>query len=320
MRFPSIPLYRVPVWVWRSLMTMISPGERRRFNVDPIAGLDHVDDVPYVDEPAHHQKLDVIAPRHLTAPAPVYIYFHGGGWTSGDKVAVRKYCATQAAEGVIVVNVNYRMASAVVTMEHMMHDAAAALEWTIAHIDEYGGDPDRIVIGGDSAGGQISALLVAAQTHIELAERYAIRAIDRPARIRGVVQHCSAVDFSVVLERGFVLGLGFVRMLLPHAERRGDLRDPARYLSPIEWVDESYPELFVTTSEQDYFYRANLNFIARARSRGVPVDVLSYGRESRRARHTWQQDYRHPESQEVYARLAAFLQRVTANVEAPLAV
>ena len=38
---------------------------------------------------------------------PVYVYFHGGGWTSGDKASLTKYCA---AGGVVVVNVNYRTA------------------------------------------------------------------------------------------------------------------------------------------------------------------------------------------------------------------
>ncbi|WAB81037.1 alpha/beta hydrolase [Microcella daejeonensis] len=306
------PLARVPVWVWRALMGLIGPAERRRFNVDPIAGVHHVNDVPYVHGGTSEQVLDVLAPHGPREGLPVYVYFHGGGWTSGDKAAVRKYCATQASHGVLVVNVNYRTVSSEVHMAQIMQDAAAALAWAIDHAGEHGGDPARIVVGGDSAGGQIAALLVAAQTRPELRERYGIDAAAPSAAIRGVVQHCTPGDFSTVLERGSVLGRGFVRMLLPQAERKGDLSAPARFLSPIEWIDADYPAVFLTTSERDYFHRASTNFVARARGWGVPVDVLSYGRASRRARHTWQQDYRHPESQEVYRRLVAFVRRVTA--------
>lgn len=317
MRFSATSFARLPVWMWRAIMGLVAGPERRRFNAEPISGVVHTDDVAYVDAPTRHQTLDVVAPEATPGSAPVYLYFHGGGWTSGDKAAVRKYCATQAAHGIVVVNANYRVASSAVHMEHIMQDAAAALEWTVRSIREFGGDPDRIVVGGDSAGAQIASLLVAAQDHPELAERYGLATGAWAGRIRGVVQHCGAVDLAAALEPGFVLGRGFIRMLLPHAERRGDLREPVRFLSPIEWVHDDFPEVFVTTSERDYFHRSAIAFVARARARGVPVEVLSYGRESRRTRHTWQQDYRHPESQEVYARLAAFVRRVAGPVALP---
>ena len=52
-----------------------------------------------------------VQPRSRSAGAlPVYVYFHGGGWTSGDKASLTKYCASQAEGGMVVVNVNYRKA------------------------------------------------------------------------------------------------------------------------------------------------------------------------------------------------------------------
>jgi acetyl esterase/lipase len=134
------------------------------------------------------------------------------------------------------------------------------------------------------------------------------------------------VDFSVLFERGFILSLDFIRMLLPAPAaggRRGAgrggrartaaLRKAARFLSPIEWLDEGFPPVLVTTSERDYFYRANLNFVAALRRNAVPVETVIYGRRSRRAVHTWQQNARHPESQAVYRRLQRFVLRITAS-------
>jgi acetyl esterase/lipase len=68
--------------------------------------------------------------------------------------------------------------------------------------------------------------------------------------------------------------------------------------------------VFVSTSQQDFLYRANLNFVRQLRSVGVRVDSLIYSSKARNTRHTWQQDSHLPESQEVYRRLQAFVRRV----------
>jgi acetyl esterase/lipase len=322
-------LRRVPVWVWRLLMHSVSSSERARFNKDPITGLEYTYDIDFVGEGHRFQRLDVIAPPSSAgdrgASLPVYVYFHGGGWTSGDKAALTKYCASQAAAGMVVVNVNYRVAPEF-HMAHVLDDANAALNWVQRNISRYGGDPHRLVLGGDSAGGQIAALLTAATTHPELAHHYELHPAVPTEDVKGLVQHCSVVDFSVFFDKGFVLSLNFVRMLLPgHQARRRyrwrrtgkaaagrheRLRRAARFLSPIEWLDSRHPPVFITTSERDYFYEANLNYIHRLREHSVPVDALMYDWTATNTEHTWQQNYRYPESQEVYRRLHSFVGRV----------
>jgi len=274
---------------------------------------------------ARHQapaRLDVMVPHGGGDRLPVYVYFHGGGWTSGDKSALTKYCASQAAAGMVVVNANYRRATAF-GMQHMIEDAESVLGWVREHIGEYGGDPESVVLGGDSAGGQIAALYTAVVTRPELANYYGVTPAVDVRAIRGLVQHCSAVDFSVLFERGFILSLGFVRMLLPRRARaatstRLGLRRAARFLSPIEWVNAAHPPVFVTTSERDYFYRASLNFVDRLRAHGVAVDTLVFDRSRRNTEHTWQQNSRFPEPQEVYAGLKDFVEKVTFDCTADL--
>lgn len=302
-------------------MARLGPRELVRFNAEPIASVDYVTDIAYASGGIREQRLDVITPHaRADGPFPVYVYFHGGGWTSGDKSAVTKYCASQAQAGIVVVNVNYRMATSF-SMSHMLHDANAALAWVRDNIAGYGGHPDRIVLGGDSAGGQIAALYSAAATHPALARHYDLKPAIATAALRGVVLHCSAVDFSVIFERGFILGLGFVRMLLPEALRRStghSLRSAARFLSPIEWVEPGHPPVLVTTSERDYFYRASLNYVQRLREKRVPVQTLIYDRSRRNTEHTWQQYWRFPESQEVYRALQRFVGEVTGSAARPV--
>jgi len=305
---------RVPVWVWRALMAQVGPAERIRFNLDPITTVDYATDLDYAADGIREHRLDVMAPHGEHGPLPVYVYFHGGGWTSGDKSALTKYCASQAAGGMVVVNANYRKATAV-GMPQMIEDADSVLAWVRDNIADHGGDPGSIVIGGDSAGGQIAALYTAVVTRRELAAYYGVTPAIAPSSLRGLVQHCSAADLSVLFERGFILSLGFLRMLLPHRARaaastRSGLRRAARFLSPIEWVSPAHPPTLVTTSERDYFYRSSLNFAERLRANGVRVDSLVYESSRRNTVHTWQQNARFPESQEVYAALRRFVMSV----------
>ena len=319
---------RVPVWSWRLLMLSVSSRERARFNRDPLTDVDYHHDISYLDDDVSAHQLDVLTPRNTDGGhhqvLPVYVYFHGGGWTSGDKSALTKYCANQAVGGMVVVNVNYRRPPRF-HMGHVLHDANAALAWVQNNIGRYGGDPARVVLGGDSAGGQIAALLTAATLRPELAAQYALHPAVAAHHLKGLVQHCSVVDFSVFFKRGFVMSLNFVRMLLPSTGEEGSrmrspiatrkaveqLRTAARFMSPIEWLDGRFPPVFITTSERDFFYEANANFINRLAEQGVPVDSLIYQWSDANTEHTWQQDYRFPESQEVYRRLHAFVRKVS---------
>lgn len=90
---------------------------------------------------------------------PVIVFFHGGGWVIGsidthDSVA-RAFAAQTPA---IVVSVDYRLAP-----EHpfpaAVHDAYAAVQWISLHAAEIGGDPARIAVAGDSAGGNLAAVV-----------------------------------------------------------------------------------------------------------------------------------------------------------------
>ena len=100
---------------------------------------------------------EVIWPKGGAGPLPVAIYFHGGGWVTGNADALSNTCRWFADRlGAIVVNVDYRLAP-----EHpypaAFEDCAKVTEWLSKNAGELGGNPQRLAVFGDSAGGNLSA-------------------------------------------------------------------------------------------------------------------------------------------------------------------
>jgi acetyl esterase/lipase len=94
---------------------------------------------------------------------PLYIHFHGGGFLFGTLSSEDATCSRIALQSrVIVLNVNYRHTPDFV-YPTAWHDTQDALEWTHAHIEELGGIADKVLVGGISAGGQLSASLTLQQ-------------------------------------------------------------------------------------------------------------------------------------------------------------
>ncbi|UPW01626.1 alpha/beta hydrolase [Halorussus gelatinilyticus] len=91
-------------------------------------------------------------------PAPVLVYYHGGGWVLGTLDSIDGVCRRLARRGeCVVVSVDYRLAP-----EHpfpaAVDDADAALRWVADHAASFGGDPERLAVGGTSAGGNLAAV------------------------------------------------------------------------------------------------------------------------------------------------------------------
>jgi acetyl esterase len=105
-------------------------------------------------------KTDVIVPRGA-GPHPVLVYLHGGGWVCGSPKTHRKLACRFAEAGYLVFNVDYRLAP-----EHPFptpfEDCLAAVRFAHREAERFGGDPARLAIGGDSAGGNLAAAVATA--------------------------------------------------------------------------------------------------------------------------------------------------------------
>lgn len=118
-------------------------------------------DVAYGSGPG--ETLDVFPATTSVYPAgraPVLVFIHGGYWRSLDKADHSFVAPAYTAQGACVVVPNYALCPAV-TVPEIAKQMVAALRWVRQNIRLYGGDPDRVLVAGHSAGGHLAALLLA---------------------------------------------------------------------------------------------------------------------------------------------------------------
>ena len=141
----------------------MTPDEGRALSKSFVSLMGEPEEVAAVEDRRIAGPAGTIGVRIFTpagggsGPLPVLLYYHGGGFVFGDLDLVDPITRRLAnRSGCIVVSVDYRLAP-----EHPFpaaaEDAYAALSWVAEHAPEIGGDPTRIAVSGDSAGGNLSA-------------------------------------------------------------------------------------------------------------------------------------------------------------------
>jgi acetyl esterase len=144
--FPPLPELR------QQLRTMVTLMD------EPAPALARIENVR-IPGPAGEIAARVYAATTAGALLPAVAYFHGGGWVQGDLETHHGLCARLAQRsGALVVAVDYRLAP-----EHKfpaaVEDCLAAYRWLRAHGRDLGADPSRVAVAGDSAGGNLSAVV-----------------------------------------------------------------------------------------------------------------------------------------------------------------
>src|SRR5919201_2773320 len=141
----------------------MTPAQAREIMRARTAALGPVEDVARVEEHQVPVEAGQISIRCYTqagqGPFPALVFFHGGGWVIGDMDTHDGICRSLAnAAACVVASVEYRLAP-----EHRYpvaaEDAYAATRWVVAQAGRLGVDDRRIAVGGDSAGGNLAAVV-----------------------------------------------------------------------------------------------------------------------------------------------------------------
>lgn len=201
-------------------------------------------------------------------PFPVVAYFHGGGFVTGDLVVSEELCRVLANDvGAIVAAVGYRLAP-----EHQFpaatDDTFAALQWIADNVDTFGGDPTRLAVHGDSAGGNLAAVA-------------ALRARDEG----GPSLVCQALVYPVIepyantpsrdeFREGFVVNAAGMDWFWNHYLADGtDTGNP--YVDPSKAQDlTGLPPTLIVTMENEVSRDEAESFGAQLVEAGVPTEVV----------------------------------------------
>ena len=129
-------------------------------------------DIAYAEPKNPRQMLDVYAPVSAKGAA-VVVWIHGGGWQTGDKSEVAGKPLAFMQKGFVFVPVSYRFVTSV-PMDAIVRDIAKSIRWVHDHIGTHGGDPNRILLMGHSAGAQLAALVCTDERYLQ-AERLSLK-------------------------------------------------------------------------------------------------------------------------------------------------
>lgn len=262
--------------------------------------------------PGRDGRFDLVVPDG-PGPHPWLLWVHGGGWHFGEKEYPLPYVELLAAHGFAGVVVNYPRAP------RSAHPAAPlavdrALAHVLAHADEYGLDPERVVLAGDSAGAQVAAEVATLVSNPAFAAAGGVVPALGADRLRGVLLFCGIYD-TVALndsDRYFEAGLESAMWALAR-DRGWPSSETCRRMSVVHHVDAAFPPTFLAAGNADPLTRRQTPPMAeRLRALGVPLDEYYPGTDERPVNHEFQFWLDTPEGTEALERAVAFLRKVVA--------
>jgi acetyl esterase/lipase len=257
-----------------ALKALILPADavlrRVLFNSQPPPVARVTADVGY--GPDAGQRLDIIEPQR-DGLRPVLLYFHGGGWISGDKASHERICRSLATNGFVTFNVNYRLAPRH-RFPAQAQDVALAIDWVRRHAQRYGADASRVVLAGDSAGAHLASWYATCLVNPVLRQAAAIdTALPREA-LKGLALFYGVYD----LARARGCRFPFIRLYLDSLMdgERPASADALDVASPARHASAGLPPVFLCAGERDGLFPESVAYAEALRHAGVDLTTLFF--------------------------------------------
>lgn len=257
------------------------------------------------------EVFDLNYPKAASAPLPVIVWVHGGGWIGGSKDGVANYLKMLAGQGYATVGVEYSTGPGSIYPKPV-RQVNAALDYLVHHADELRIDPDRIVLAGDSAGAQIAAQLALISTDPAYAARVGITPTLPPDHLRALLLLSGAYDLDAVDYEG---DQGwFLRTVLWAYSGIKDFRDDEQFrlMSITPHVTKTFPRSFISSGNGDPLEPQAVALADKLRALDVGVDTLFFPADlSPALPHEYQFNLDTPQGREALTRTIAFLEAIT---------
>lgn len=219
-----------------------------------------------------NNTYDVYRPKNAVTRG-VVVWVHGGFFIAGDKRGTENLCTFLASRGVTVVTMNYALAP-----ERKHPTAVLQLGELLAHIRlDPALDASRVVIAGDSAGGQIVSEYALLFNRTDLQQKSGIKLSPTVLDIAAVILVCAPLDIGLLKGHNKKLDL-----LLPtfgrayYGSGKWYKNKKLAFTKVIENATESYPPTFLTDGNHMSFESQNKTFAAALKSRGVQTSELFF--------------------------------------------
>jgi acetyl esterase len=218
--------------------------------------------------------LDLFVPEGATAPLPLVVWVHGGGFIAGTRDDLTGYLKVLADRGYAVAAIDYTLAPEA-RFPTPVRQTNAALAWLVQNATAFGLDPQRIFLAGDSAGAQI-----AAQAALGVAEPGYARSIGiTPSlprnALRGVVLFCGPYD-PTRMDFDSPYG-GFMRTVIWSYLGTRDPADPrVADMSLLPHLTSAFPPTFISVGNADPLAPQSYALAEALEAKGVEVDTLFF--------------------------------------------
>ncbi|MBL8957498.1 MAG: alpha/beta hydrolase [Myxococcaceae bacterium] len=222
-------------------------------------GIEVVRDVPYLESAGSSHLADIWRPMERTGPLPVVMYVHGGRFAKLSKDTHWLFNLWFARQGYVVMSINYRLAP-----QHRfpaaVEDVCAAWRWLHKNAAGFGGDPNRMVVAGESAGGNLATALTVAACY-RRPEPFARAVFDETPVPRAVMPACAYLQVTnperfvtknpYLIDRLHEVAEDYLHGVRVEAERGLDLADPLVALERGEAPQRPLPPFFAPCGTWD---------------------------------------------------------------------
>ena len=204
------------------------------------------------------QKMDLYLPAHAKKPYPVVLAIHGGAWATGDKATGEVNPEMQALKyGFAVASINYRLSSEA-SFPAPLQDCKAAVRFLKAHAKKYKLEDDKIVAWGDSAGGNLAALL-GTTARVKNLEDKTLGSPKENCSVAAVVAFFPAVSLSnypeILRHNGIKSRFSVEESEMYASQYIGGKYDPqspkVKAVNPLTYLTNDAPPFFIINGDKD---------------------------------------------------------------------
>ncbi|WP_092176485.1 alpha/beta hydrolase [Cyclobacterium xiamenense] len=205
-------------------------------------GITVKENIPYMEEgfleEMPEKRLSLFVPKRAAEPVPVLVFVHGGSWRSGNKERYGFFGRRMARRGILTVIIDYPLSPAY--QVHAMGLATAkALDWVATNSADYGGDPERIVVSGHSAGGHLAALVTLTNRYFDSL------GVDNPVAGAALIDAAGLDMYHYLKEQDYAPGTS-------HLKTFTDDPEVWKATSPIYFLRDDMPPLLILMGGKTY--------------------------------------------------------------------